>query len=72
MSMRYNLACDAVISFNDFDLALELLGPVCATMGKERLEWLRSDPDFDPIRDDERFVAMVRAGEQRLAAMPGR
>jgi adenylate cyclase len=68
MSMRYNLACDAVISFKDFDLALELLGPVCATMGKERLEWLRSDPDFDSIRGDERFVAMIRAGEQRLAA----
>ena len=72
MSMRYNLACDSVISLNDFDLALELLGPVCATMGQERLEWLRSDPDFDPIRTDERFMAMIRAAEQRLAAMPNR
>jgi adenylate cyclase len=72
MSMRYNLACDSVISLNDFDLALELLGPVCATMGQERLEWLRSDPDFDPIRADERFVAMIRDAEQRLSAMPNR
>ena len=61
-----------LISLDDFDLALELLGPVCATMGRERLEWLRSDPDFDPIRGDERFATMIRAAEQRLAAMPGR
>ena len=68
MSMRYNLACDLVIGQGDFDLALELLGPVCAKMGKERLEWLKSDPDFDPIRDDERFKAMIAAAERRLAA----
>ena len=68
MSMRYNLACDLVIGQGDFDLALELLGPVCAKMGKERLEWLKSDPDFDPIRDDERFKAMIDAAERRLAA----
>jgi hypothetical protein len=37
-------------------------------MGKERLEWLKSDPDFDPIRDDERFKTMIAAAEQRLAA----
>ena len=68
MSMRYNLACDLVIGQGDFDLALELLGPVCAKMGKERLEWLKSDPDFDPIRDDERFRTMIAAAERRLAA----
>ncbi len=67
MSMRYNLACDLVIGQGDFDLALELLGPVCAKMGKERLEWLKSDPDFDPIRDDERFKTMIAAAERRLA-----
>jgi adenylate cyclase len=68
MSMRYNLACDLVIGQGDFDLALELLGPVCAKMGKERLEWLKSDPDFDPIREDERFRTMIATAERRLAA----
>ena len=68
MSMRYNLACDLVISGGDFDLALELLGPVCARMGKERMEWLKSDPDFDAVREDERFRAMIAAAERRLAA----
>jgi adenylate cyclase len=68
MSMRYNLACDLVISLSDFDLALEMLGPVCAKMGRERLEWLKSDPDFDPIRSDGRFQAMIADAERRLAA----
>ncbi|NJD31120.1 MAG: TIR domain-containing protein [Gammaproteobacteria bacterium] len=71
MNMRYNLACDMVIHAGDFDMALDLLGPVCAKMGRERLEWLKSDPDFDPIRGDPRFQAMVAAAEQRLAPSGG-
>ena len=67
MNMRYNIACDMVIHVRDFDIAFELLGPVCAKMGRERLEWLKSDPDFDPIRDDPRFTAMVADAERRLA-----
>jgi adenylate cyclase len=67
MNMRYNIACDMVIHVHDFDMAFELLGPVCAKMGRERLEWLKSDPDFGPIRDDPRFTAMVADAERRLA-----
>jgi hypothetical protein len=68
MSMRDDLACDLVITLRDFDMTLELLGPVCAKMGRERTEWLKSDPDFDPIRADERFQAMIADAERRLAA----
>jgi adenylate cyclase len=68
MNMRYNIACDMVIHVRDFDMAFELLGPVCTKMGRERLEWLKSDPDFDPIRDDPRFRAMVADAEKRLAS----
>jgi adenylate cyclase len=67
MGMRYNLACDLVINLRDFDMALDLLGPVCSKSGKEQLEWLKTDPDLDPIRDDPRFKAMVEGAEQRLA-----
>jgi adenylate cyclase len=68
VGMRYNLACDLVINQLDFDLALEMLGPVCRRSGREQLEWLKTDPDLDPIRDEPRFRTMVEQAEQRLAA----
>ncbi len=67
-TMRYNLACDMVISLRDFDAALEFLGPVLKKSGTEQLEWLKSDPDLDPLRADPRFQAMISDAEQRLAA----
>ena len=66
--MRYNLACDLTINLRDFDTALEFLGPVLRKTGKENLQWTKSDPDLDPIRDDPRFKAMIEDAEKRLAA----
>jgi hypothetical protein len=34
----HNLACDLAIALGDFDLVLEMLGPACAKMGRERME----------------------------------
>jgi len=68
MSMRYNLGCDFVVGLHDAETTLELLGPVFDRMGRERLEWAKGDPDFDTIRDDPRFQAMVAAAETRLDA----
>ena len=67
VTMRYNLACDMVVHRRDFDAAIELLAPVLKKTGSEQLEWLKSDPDLDPLRDDARFQAMIGEAEQRLA-----
>src|ERR1022692_235354 len=68
ISMRYNIACALIIHLREFDLALALLGPGFESFGDEMLGWAKSDPDFDPIRDDPRFRAMVASAEARLAA----
>ncbi len=67
-TMRYNLACDMVVNLRDLDAGLEFLGPVLKKTGSEQLEWLKSDPDLDPLRTDARFQAMISDAEQRLAA----
>ena len=67
LGMRYNLACDLVVSARDFDAALDMLRPVCRSGGPEQLAWLKSDPDFDALREDPRFQAMIEETEQRLA-----
>ena len=67
LTMRYNLACDLVVNLRDFETALEFLGPVLKHTGRENLEWMKCDPDMDPLRSDPRFQAMIDGAEQRLA-----
>jgi adenylate cyclase len=67
MNLRYNFACSLVTDLNDFEAALDLLGPRFETMPIEVLNWVRTDPDLDPIRDHPRFKAMLAAAEARLA-----
>jgi adenylate cyclase len=68
MIMRYNLACDLVVNLQDFDMALDMLGPYCSRTGREQLEWLKMDPDLDALRSEPRFQAMVEAADRRLTS----
>jgi adenylate cyclase len=70
MIMRYNLACDLVVNLHDFEMALDMLGPYCGRTGREQLEWLKTDPDLDALRADQRFQAMVEAADRRLSSGP--
>jgi adenylate cyclase len=67
MNARYNFACGLAIHLKDPDAALELLGPVFASLAMGFLNHAKADPDLDPLRDDPRFKAMVVAAETRLA-----
>jgi len=51
--------------------ALEMLEPLFATITVPLLRYLKDDPDFDPLRGDPRYQAMVTAAEARLAATQG-
>ena len=68
MNARYNFACSLMTHLKEPDAALELLGPVFATLAMGFLNHAKADPDLDPLRDDPRFKAMVTAAEKRLAS----
>ena len=65
--MRLNLACAFSRHLKDADAALDLLEPVVPGCSAAVLRQVKADPDFDPIRDDARFIALVADAEQRLA-----
>jgi len=67
MNLRYNFACSLITDLHDFDAALDMLGPRFETMSIEVLNWVKTDPDLDPIRDHPRFKAMLAGVETRLA-----
>jgi TolB-like protein len=56
-STYYNVAC-AYSVLGDIDDALEMLDRA-VQQGRGNLEWIEKDPDFDPLRPDPRFKAIV-------------
>ena len=70
-NMRYNFACALCVALKDKESALEMLGPVFEAISDAFLPYAKSDPDFEMIRDDPRYKAMVAAAEARLAAAAG-
>jgi adenylate cyclase len=66
-NLRYNMACTMIVDLGEVDAALDLLEPVFARLRIESVNWARTDPDFDTIREHPRFKAMLAAAEERLA-----
>jgi adenylate cyclase len=66
--MRYNFACALSAQLADIDGALDLLGPYLARVTRFDVDWAKTDPDMDALREDPRFQAMISAAEARLAA----
>ncbi|MGB5103665.1 MAG: TIR domain-containing protein [Steroidobacteraceae bacterium] len=71
LNMRYNFACALSVHLKEVDAAIEMLGPVLAKFGGGFIHHAKVDPDLDPLRGDPRFVAMIAAAEERLAAANG-
>jgi adenylate cyclase len=68
--MRYNFAC-GFAALGEFDVALDLLGPVFERDAAETVLWAKVDPDLDDVRDHPRFKAMIAQADIRLAIAPG-
>ena len=67
LNLRYNFACTLVTDLHEFDAGLDMLEPAFAKLRIEAVNWTKTDPDLDPIRDLPRFRAMLVAAEARLA-----
>jgi adenylate cyclase len=67
VNLRYNFACTLITDLHDFEAGLDLLATRFETMPIEVLNWVKTDPDLDPVRDHPRFKAMLAAAEARLA-----
>jgi TolB-like protein/Flp pilus assembly protein TadD len=67
LTMRYNIAC-GFVQLREFEVALDLLGPVLERDAAETVIWAKVDPDLDGVRDLPRFKAMMEQADARLAA----
>ena len=67
LNLRYNFACALVVDLRAFDAALDMLEPAFEKLRIEAVNWTKTDPDLDLIRDHPRYKAMIAAAEARLA-----
>jgi len=71
-SMRYNLACAFSVALGDREAAIDILEPYFKRLdSKMQLRHLEADPDFEPIRSDGRFIAMIDEVRSRLGIHEG-
>jgi adenylate cyclase len=65
--MRYNFACALNGHLHDGQAALDMLGPLFATITGPLLRYLKADPDLESLHDDPRYQSMVADAEARIA-----
>jgi adenylate cyclase len=66
VNLHYNLAC-AMSSLGEIDLTLETLAGMASRLSPGMMSWMESDTDFDSIREEPRFKAMMEQVKARLA-----
>ena len=54
-------------SLGEIDLTLETLGGIAPRLSPSMMSWMEADPDFDSIRGEPRFKAMMEAVKARFA-----
>ena len=70
VNLQYNLAC-SMAGLGDLDATLEILAAIGANtefFSRGMLSWMESDPDFDSVRAEPRFQAVVEEIRARAAA----
>jgi adenylate cyclase len=65
VNLHYNLAC-AMVSLGEIDATLETLAGMASRLSPGMMSWLDADTDFDPIREDPRFKALMEQVKARF------
>jgi adenylate cyclase len=65
VNLHYNLAC-AMSALGDVAMTLETLATIAQRLSPGMISWIEADSDFDPIREDPGFKAMIDAARARL------
>ena len=65
LTMLYNFGC-SFARLRDFEMAIDVLGPVLEKDTAETVNWAKVDPDLDAIREHPRFKAMLAKADARL------
>lgn len=67
LNLRYNLACTLIKTLHDHEAGVELLRHNLERVRADSINWMSTDTDLDPVRDDPRFQAMFSAAQARVA-----
>jgi adenylate cyclase len=65
LTMLYNFGC-SFARLRDFEMAIDVLGPVLEKDTAETVNWAKADPDLDGVREHPRFKAMLAKADARL------
>ena len=65
-AVLHNAACTYAYA-QKADKAIELLERRMKTAGAIYTDWIDHDPDFDSIRDDPRFIALIKGSPEQEA-----
>jgi adenylate cyclase len=66
LTMRYNFACILASQLRDKEAALKLLDRTLAVGGEMQLRMAETDPDFESLREDERFRRILDRTAERV------
>jgi adenylate cyclase len=66
VNLQYNLAC-AMSSLGEIDVTLETLTAIAPRLTSGMMSWMETDTDFDPIREDPGFRALMESLQARFA-----
>jgi adenylate cyclase len=66
VNLHYNLAC-AMASLEEVDMTLETLAGIATRLSPGMMSWMEADTDFDPMREEPRFKAMMEEVKARFA-----